>query len=94
MCRESAAGKKMTLYSPVVIAEAWVWLNGKYIGQRKYVEAYIRPAPIEFDVTDAVQPGKKNVIAVRVGTGMNLTQAPDGFQGRLLLFAPKPGVKE
>lgn len=90
----SAAGKKVMLYSPVVIAEAWVWMNGKYIGQRKYQEAYIRPAPIEIDVTDAVAPGKKNVIAVRVSTGMNLTQAPDGFQGRLFLFAPKPGVKE
>jgi hypothetical protein len=90
----TAAGKKVTLYSPVVIAEAWVWMNGKYIGQRKYLDAYIRPAAVEFDVTEAVVPGKKNVIAVRVGTGMNLTQAPDGFQGRLFLFAPKPGVKE
>jgi hypothetical protein len=90
----SAAGKKVTLYAPVVIAEAWVWMNGKYLGRRNYLEAYIRPAPVEFDVTDAVIPGKKNVIAVRVGTGMNLTQAPDGFQGRLFLYTPKPGVKE
>jgi hypothetical protein len=90
----TTAGKKVKLYSPVVIAEAWVWMNGKYIGQRKYLDAYIRPAPIEFDVTDAVIPGKKNAIAMRVGTGMNLTQAPDGFQGRLFLYSPKPGVKE
>jgi hypothetical protein len=90
----SAAGKKVSLYSPVVIAEAWVWMNGKYVGRRNYLEAYIRPAPLEFDVTEAVLPGKKNVIAVRVSTGMNLTQAPDGFQGRLFLYSPKPGVKE
>lgn len=90
----SAAGKKVVLYAPVVIAEGWVWVNGKYVGHRNYLEAYIRPAEVEFDVTDAVLPGKKNVIAVRVGTGMNLTQAPDGFQGRLFLYAPKPGVKE
>jgi hypothetical protein len=90
----SAKGKKVKLYSPVVIAEAWLWVNGKYIGQRKYLEAYIRPAPIEFDVTDAVIPGQKNILAVRVGTGMNLTQAPDGFQGRLFLYSPKDGVKE
>jgi hypothetical protein len=64
-------------------------MNGKYLGQRKYQEAYIRPAPIAYDVTDAVVPGKTNVIAVRVGTGMNLTQAPDGFQGRLVLYSPR-----
>jgi hypothetical protein len=85
----SAAGKKVTLYSPVVIAESWTWVNGKYIGHRSYQEAYIRPAPIEHDVTDALAPGKRNTIAVRVSTGMNLTQAPDGFQGRLFLYAPK-----
>jgi hypothetical protein len=90
----SVAGKKVSLYSPVVIAEAWVWVNGKYIGRRNYQEAYIRPAPIEFDVTEALLPGKKNVVAVRVGTGMNLTQAPDGFQGRLFLYSPKLGAKE
>jgi len=90
----SAAGKKVSLYSPVVIAEAWVWMNGKYVGRRNYLEAYIRPAPLEFDVTETVLPGKKNVIAVRVSTGMNLTQAPDGYQGRLFLYSPKPGVKE
>jgi hypothetical protein len=90
----SAAGKKVKLYSPVVIAEAWLWMNGKYVGRRKYEEAYIRPAPLDFEVTDAVVAGKKNVIAVRVSTGMNLTQAPDGFEGRLFLYAPRPGVKE
>lgn len=85
----AAAGKTVKLYAPVVIAEAWVWMNGKYIGHRKYQEAYIRPAPLDFDVTGAVEPGKKNTIAVRVSTGMNLTQAPDGFQGRLFLYSPK-----
>lgn len=90
----TAAGKKVMLYSPVVIAEAWVWLNGKYIGQRKYLDAYIRPAPIEFDVTGTLLRGKRNVIAVRVNTGMNLTQAPDGFQGRLFLYAPKPDAEK
>jgi hypothetical protein len=85
----SAAGKKVMLYAPVVIAESWTWVNGKYAGHRPYQEAYIRPAPVEHDVTDFIQPGKRNVIAVRVGTGMNLTQAPDGFQGRLFLYTPK-----
>ena len=90
---KSAAGKRVMVYSPVIVAEAWVWMNGRYIGHRPYTEAYIRPAPLELDVTDAVKPGEHNVIAVRVGTGMNLTQAPDGFQGRLFLYSPKPGAE-
>ncbi len=38
-----------------------VWLNGKYIG---YHEGYFQP--FAFDVSDTIQPGKDNVLAVRV----------------------------
>lgn len=85
----SAVGKQIKLYSPVVTTDAWVWVNGQYFGRRGYFEQYIRPAPLDYDVTKAVKPGK-NIIGVRVSTGMNLSQAADGFQGRLFLYSPKP----
>lgn len=86
------AGRPIRVYSPVVTSQAWVWVNGRYAGSRKYLEAYIRPAPIDMDVTGLIEPGKKNMIAVWVSTGTNRTQAADGFQGRLFLYSPKPAA--
>jgi len=85
---ETASGGPVHVYAPIVNTEAWVWVNGQYIGHRKYLDAYWRPAPLHFDVTDSIRPGTRNIVAVRVSTGMNRTQAPDGFQGRLFLYAP------
>ncbi|MBI1734549.1 MAG: DUF4838 domain-containing protein [Candidatus Rokubacteria bacterium] len=86
----SVTGRPVWLFAPAVVTEAWVWIDGRYVGHRPYVDPYIRPAPLHFDVTRFLTPGRKNLIAVRVHTGMNLTQAADGFQGRLLLYAPNP----
>jgi len=83
------AGKQVRLYAPFVTTQAWVWVNGQYAGVRKYLEAYISPAPIDLDITKFVIPGKKNVIAVWVSTGMNRIQATDGFMGRLFLYSPQ-----
>ena len=57
----SAKGKRVFLYAPAVETEAWVWVNGKYIGHREYHEAYERPNAIDMDVTGALEPGKRNV---------------------------------
>jgi len=89
---ETASGGPVHVYAPIVNTEAWVWVNGQYIGHRKYLDAYWRPAPLHFDVTDSIRPGTRNIVAVRVSTGMNRTQAPDGFQGRLFLYAPTAEV--
>jgi hypothetical protein len=89
----SAAGRKITLYAPVVETEAWCWVNGQYVGHRPYREAFIRPAQMEVDVTDAVRPGHENVIAIRVDTALAPAQAAAGLEGRLFLYSPraKPG---
>jgi len=84
----SAAGKAIRLYAPIVTCEAWTWVNGEYAGKRNYLDAYYRPAPLDLDVTALVKPGEKNTIAVWVGTGVNRSQAPDGFMGRLFLWSP------
>ena len=87
----SAKGKPLTLYSPIVVDDAWVWVNGTFAVRRGHIEPYCRPAELQCDVTDLVQPGKKNVIAVRVSTGFSPSAVADGFMGRLFLYTP---VKE
>jgi len=81
-------GKPIELYSPFVTCEAWVWVNGKYVGHRQYLEAYISPAPIDMDITNFIKYGQKNTIAVCVSTGLSPAQATDGFLGRLFLYSP------
>ncbi|NQU11682.1 DUF4838 domain-containing protein [bacterium] len=80
--------KPVRLFAPAVVTEAWVWVNGQYIGHRGYLEPYTRPAELDFDVTAAVRSGKRNTVAVRVSTATNRSQEPDGFQGRLFLWSP------
>lgn len=88
----SAKGKTVKLYAPTVETEAWVWVNGKFIGHRPYHEAYERPNEIDMDVTSALQPGKTNTIAIRVNTGLNAAGQSGGFYSRLFLYSPKPGA--
>jgi len=83
-------GRQVMLYVPVVETEAWCWVNGQYIGHRPYLEAYIRPAPMEVDVTSALRPGP-NTIALRVSTSLAAAQAADGLIGRAFLYSPRPG---
>jgi hypothetical protein len=85
----SAKGKPVKLYCPAAETEAWVWVNGKFVGHRPYIEAYIRPAPIDLDVTDALIPGKQNSIVVRMHTNYMPSQMPTGLVSRLFLYSPK-----
>lgn len=84
----SARGKTIKLYTPIVVDEAWVWANGAFAGHRAHMEPYYRPAPIELDVTKLVEPGKTNLIVVRVFTGFSASAVADGFMGRLFLYSP------
>ena len=85
----SAQGKPVSLYAPIVTCEAWVWVNGQYVGHRPYLDAYIRPCQIDMDITAHIKPGEKNTIAVWVETGTYRSQAPEGFMSRLFLYSPK-----
>lgn len=89
----SAKGREVMLYAPTVETEAWVWVNGKLVGHRPYVDAYIRPEnEMEMNVTDAIRLGRTNTIAIRVHTGFNAAEAPGGFSSRLFLYSLKPGA--
>jgi hypothetical protein len=85
-----AKGKKVVLATPVVETEAWVWVNGKFVGHRPYHEAYERPNELSMDVTDALMPGKTNTIAIRENTTLNRAAACVGLQGRVFLYSPQP----
>jgi len=87
----SAKGQKVHLYAPAVETEAWGWVNGRFVGHRAYHEAYERPtSEMDFDVSQAIEPGKKNTIVLRVHTGSNASQAASGMISRAFLYAPKP----
>jgi len=82
---------RLIVIPPIVVDDAWVWVNGQYAGKRGHLDSYYRPAPVEFDVTPYVQPGRTNTVAVRVTTGFNNAGSTDGFMGRLFLYSPVAG---
>jgi len=85
----AARGKKVFLYCPAVETEAWVWVNGQFVGHRVYHEAYERPNPIDMEVTDSLLPGKTNSVVIRVQTGANAAAMSGGIVSRLLLYTKK-----
>jgi hypothetical protein len=85
----SARGRRVMLYAPIVETEAWCWVNGRFVGHRPYKEAYIRPCQFEFDVTEALEPGRRNQITVCVNTGLSAAQAASGLLSRLFLYSPR-----
>jgi hypothetical protein len=87
----AAKGQKVHLYAPTVETEAWGWVNGRYVGHRPYHEAYERPTcEMDLDVSEAIEPSKKNTIILRVHTGLGAAQAASGMLSRAFLYAVKP----
>lgn len=82
-------GRYIRLFTPVVTCQAWAWVNGRYAGVRRYLQAYTRPASLDLDVTPLVHTGRKNEIALWVDTAYDPAQASDGVLGRLFLYAPR-----
>ena len=60
-----ADGKVVELCFGAVDEDAWVWLNGKYVGQRVKGEVAWN-APFRFDIGREIAWGAENVLAVRV----------------------------
>ena len=86
----SAAGKPVKLYCPVLEAEGWCWVNGTYVGHRKYREPYERPNEIELDVSGGAVPRvQRNTILLRISTGRAAANAAGGLQSRVFLYSPK-----
>ncbi len=90
----SAKGQKVNLHIPTIETEAWVWVNGQFVGHRPYHEAYERPNPLDMEVTQALKPGQKNSVAIRVHTSMNASAMADGMVSRAFLYAPEPDARK
>jgi hypothetical protein len=88
-----AKDQSVRLCVPTISPQAWLWVNGEYVGRRLYQDPYIRPATLDLEISKAVKPGAKNLIVVRVSTGANRTQAPEGFLGRAFLYSPHEGTR-
>jgi len=87
------SGKPVRLLIPTLTTEGWLWVNGQYVAHRPYLEAYTRPASLEADISAAIRPGARNVIAVRVSTSLCESQAAEGILGRPFVYIP-PGPTE
>ncbi len=86
---EAAADRAVWLYCTVAETEAWVWVNGVYVGRRPYNEAYLRPNELDLEVTDALAPGGNNSVVVRLHTNYQPAQMAAGLMSRLFLYAPR-----
>jgi len=90
----SAADKPVKLHGMVAETEAWVWVNGEFVGHRPYVEAYIRPAAIDMDVTEALKTGQTNTVVLRLHTNYKPAEMAAGLISRLFMYAPKADADE
>jgi len=91
---ESAAGKTVRIHAMAAETEAWVWINGKFVGHRPYIDAYIRPSAIDMDVTEALIPGETNSVVIRLHTNLQPAQMAAGLVSRLFLYSPKEAPAE
>jgi len=85
---EVTAGRAVRLYCTVAETEAWVWVNGVYVGHRPYNEAYVRPNELDLEVTDALAPGGNNSVVLRLHTNYQPAQMAAGLASRLFLYTP------
>ena len=83
-----AAGKLARIHCMAAETEAWVWVNGQFVGHRPYIEAYIRPSSIDMDISDAIKPGQQNSVAIRLHTNYQPAQMSAGLVSRLFLYSP------
>ena len=78
--------RPVALYAPAIVNEAWLWVNGEYIGHRAYQQPWYRPQPFEADVTQGIKPGETNQITLRVLCNYENFGA-NGIYKRMFLYA-------
>ena len=60
-----AEGKEARLFLPGVVAQAWVWVNGEYVGRSEQMNAFLFPQEMDVTTSPYLKAGR-NVITVRV----------------------------
>lgn len=86
MVPEWVKGDRLSLYFGGVDELGAVWVNGKFVGSHIFWEF-----PFTLDVTDAVKPGERNEIAVKVFDSM---YGGGIYGGVILMRTPKPGEEK
>ncbi len=81
-----ATHRRVVLYAPAIVNEAWVWVNGSYAGHRPYRVEWFRPHQFEMDVSGMIKPGQKNQITFRVLCNTRLFGV-NGIYNRMFLYA-------
>jgi hypothetical protein len=81
-----AKGKEVHLFAPALVTEAWVWVNGDYVGRRPYMSAWSRPQVLDMDVSPFLKPGEVNQITLRVKCDQD-TFGATGIYERMFLYA-------
>ena len=81
----SVKGKAVHFWLGGAINEAWVWVNGQYAGHKPHKIWWMGPHDLDVDVTNLVQPGKRNTIAIRVWNDAEL----GGLYRRGFFWAPR-----
>ena len=76
-------GEAISLFCGGAINEAWVWVNGEYVGHREHVIWWMGKNEIDFDVSEFVRPGK-NTIAIRIWNDVEI----GGMLNRGFLWSP------
>ena len=83
-----AKGQSIYLYCAAIEPEAWVWVNGQFVGHREYHDAYERPNQLDMNLTPMLKAGK-NSLVIRIHTSLNSAQMSDGLCSRMFLYSPK-----
>lgn len=80
-----AVGKPLTFYCGGVINEAWVWLNGEYVGHKPHALWWAgNEHAFELDLTQAAKAGT-NTLVIRVWNDAEI----GGLYRRGFIYAPK-----
>ncbi len=82
---EFDAEQPVRLFLGGAINEAWVWVNGRYVGRRDHKLWWDHDHEVDLDVTDAVKPGETNTVVVRVHNDVEV----GGLYRRGFLYAPQ-----
>jgi hypothetical protein len=82
-----AKGRRVFLWFGAVDEAAKVWVNGKPIG----ISPRAVFKPFEFDATDAVEPGKPNLVAVCVSNQTLNELGTGGLMGPVMFYLPAAG---
>ena len=77
------ADKPIRFHLGGVQGEVWAWINGQYAGRRDSRSKWSIQRH-DMDVTDLVQPGKKNQMTIRVWNQTNI----GGLYGRSFFWSP------